>query len=181
MNGPVDLAEAVTAYVPSDDNASVAVALRALNTPRAMWPRTEFDPGHFTASGFVASPDRESLLMIHHARLDRWLQPGGHIEQMDMTIEAAARREVTEETGIDDLIRVGTGILRIDAHPIPSRHDEPPHTHIDLGIGFVSGTSAIGPIDEVLDAAWIPFSDLTSFDTDDAVRRGAEALRAVLA
>ena len=181
MNGPVDLVDAVTSYLPSGDDASVAVALRALDTTRPMWPRTEFDPGHFTASGFVASPDRESLLMIHHARLERWLQPGGHIEQIDATVEAAARREVTEETGIGDLIRVGLGILRIDAHPIPARDDEPPHTHIDLGIGFVAGTPVIGPIDEVLDAAWVPFIDLANFDTDDAVRRGAEALRAALA
>ncbi|MGI9643527.1 MAG: NUDIX hydrolase [Acidimicrobiia bacterium] len=181
MSGPADLESLVRSYSSSGDEVSHECALAALTNDRPMWPRTEFDPGHFTASGFVASPDGESLLMIHHARLQRWLQPGGHIEPMDTAVEDAARREVTEETGISDLVRVGTSILRIDAHPIPARHDEPPHTHIDLGVGFVSGTFAIGPIDEVLDAAWVPFAELAGFDTDDAVRRGADALRATLA
>lgn len=117
------------------------------------------------------------MLLIHHGRLGRWLQPGGHIEADDATVEDAARREIGEETGITDLRRVGSGILRIDAHPIPPRGEEPAHTHIDLGIGFIAGTDQIGPITEVLDAAWVRFDDLDRFDADDAVGRGATTLR----
>lgn len=146
-----------------------------------MWPRDEFDPGHFTSSGFVASPDGRCLLLIHHGRLGRWLQPGGHIEPDDSTVETAARREVAEETGISDLAGVGSGLLRIHAHPIPPRAEEPSHTHIDLALGFIAEGFDIGPIDEVLDAAWVPFADLVSFDTDEAVREGADALRALIA
>lgn len=180
MSGPADLAAAVVAYQPSGDDPSHAAAMRALQAGRAMWPRNEFDPGHFTASGFVSSPDTRSLLLIHHGRLGRWLQPGGHIEVEDGSVEEAARREVAEETGIGDLDRIGDGIIRIDAHPIPARPDEPAHVHIDLGIGFIARTFHIGPLAEVLDAAWVPFADLAAFDTDDAVRRGADALCALL-
>jgi 8-oxo-dGTP pyrophosphatase MutT (NUDIX family) len=119
--------------------------------------------------------------MIHHARLEKWLQPGGHIEPDDETLEAAARREVAEETGISELSRLGSGILRIHAHAIPPRADEPHHTHIDLALGFVSATFDIGPIDEVLDAAWVPFDELATFDTDDAAREAAAALRSLFA
>ena len=168
-------------HASEGDDVSEGIALAALDAGRPMWPRTEFDPGHFTASGFVASPDRRCLLMIHHARLEKWLQPGGHIEPDDETLEAAARREVTEETGISELSRLRSGILRIHAHAIPPRADEPCHTHIDLALGFVSATFDIGPIDEVLDAAWVPFDELATFDTDDAVREAAAALRSLFA
>ncbi len=121
MTGPMDLDILVRAYVPSGDEASHSAALDALESGRQGWPRNEFSPGHFTASGFVGSPDGTSLLLIHHGRLHRWLQPGGHMEAGDATVEAAARREVAEETGIADLVRLGHGLLRIDAHPIPER------------------------------------------------------------
>ncbi len=59
-----------------------------------------FDPGHFTASGFVTDPTNSRMLVIHHRRLDMWLQPGGHVEPTDPTLLAAAVREVLEETGV---------------------------------------------------------------------------------
>lgn len=180
MAGPADLAALVRAYpwLPSDPSREIALA--SLDHDEPAWRRSIFKPGHFTASGFVASPDRSSLLLIHHPRHDRWLQPGGHIEQDDETVEHAAWREVEEETGIRDLERVGSGLLRVDAHDIPARADEPAHIHIDLAIGFVAASDAIGPVAEVLDAAWVPFEDLARFDTDEAVRSGARALLAAL-
>ena len=33
--------------------------------------------GHFTGSGLVLSPDGEWVLLLHHSKLHRWLQPGG--------------------------------------------------------------------------------------------------------
>jgi 8-oxo-dGTP pyrophosphatase MutT (NUDIX family) len=143
-----------------------------------MWPRSEFQPGHFTASGFVLSPDRGSLLLILHAKLDRWLQPGGHIEVDDATIEAAVRREIAEETGLIEISRAGAGLVRIDAHAIPPRGIEPRHIHIDLAMAFVADTDVLGPLDEVLDARWVPHDDLGQYDVDEPVYG---ALRSLLA
>jgi 8-oxo-dGTP pyrophosphatase MutT (NUDIX family) len=142
-----------------------------------MWPRSEFDPGHFTASGFVLSPDRESLLLILHGKLDRWLQPGGHFEVDDASVEAAARRELAEETGLSSIDRVGAMLVRIDAHDIPERGHEPGHLHIDLGVGFIAQTLSLGPLDEVVDARWVSFGDLPSYGVDHAVSEGAEQVR----
>lgn len=180
MPGPIDIELLVGQHFSDADGSSIGVARDALASGRPMWPRSEFDPGHFTASGFVCSPDGGSLLLIEHARLGRWLQPGGHIEPEDLSVEAAARREVAEETGVEDLERIGTGLLRIDAHPIPPRGDEPEHTHIDLAVAFRSLNGRIGEIDEVLDAAWVPFGRLGDYEVDDAVLRGAERLEALL-
>lgn len=176
MTGPVDLETLVRAYVPDGDEWTYALALEILATGRSLWQRSEFDPGHFTASGFVVSPDGSSLLLIHHTKLDRWLQPGGHMEAEDSTVAAAARREVLEETGVGDLHLLGTSLVRIDAHEIPERGREPAHVHIDLGVGFHATSTEIGPLDEVDDAAWVPFDALANYDADDALKRGAHAV-----
>jgi 8-oxo-dGTP pyrophosphatase MutT (NUDIX family) len=120
------------------------------------------------------------LLLIHHGRLDRWLQPGGHFEAVDTSVESAAVREVLEETGVGDLARLGSALVRIDAHPIPERGSEPAHIHFDLGVGFQAPNTRIGPIDEVLDARWVRFDDLESYEVDGALLGGARALRRML-
>jgi 8-oxo-dGTP pyrophosphatase MutT (NUDIX family) len=180
VTGPVDLESLVRAYVPDGDEWSSVLALEVLAIDRAMWPRTEFDPGHFTASGFVVSPDDSSLLLIHHGKLDRWLQPGGHIEAEDSTVQAAARREIFEETGVGDLHLLGTSLVRIDAHEIPEGGREPAHVHIDLGVGFRAVSLEIGPLDEVNDARWVPLDALLHYDADDALRAGADAVMLTL-
>lgn len=180
MPGPSDLINLINNYEPDGDETSLDVARQALGTGRPMWPRTEFDPGHFTASGFVLSPDRTSILLIHHGRLHRWLQPGGHIEPDDATVEAAARREVAEETGLTAMNRVGSSLIRIDAHPIPGRAEEPAHVHIDLGVGFVASSDEIAAVEEVLDARWVPIADLDDYAADTATRRAAATLTTIL-
>ena len=52
------------------------------------------------ASCYVVDFDNLELLMVYNKKLDKWLQPGGHIEQGESPIETAIR-EVKEETGID--------------------------------------------------------------------------------
>lgn len=54
-------------------------------------------PGHITASGIVVKDGR--MLMIYHTYLQKWLQPGGHVDEGETPLHAAIR-EVLEETGI---------------------------------------------------------------------------------
>lgn len=67
----------------------------------AVW--REGAPTHLTASAVVLDRDLKHVLLVHHAKSRRWQFPGGHCERTDPTLEAAARREVAEETGLDDL------------------------------------------------------------------------------
>ncbi len=54
---------------------------------------------HFCASAFVINPENKKILLVKHHLFDKWVQPGGHIEDNE-TPEEAATREVYEETGI---------------------------------------------------------------------------------
>ena len=54
---------------------------------------------HFCASVFVINPIDKRILLVKHGLFDKWVQPGGHIED-DEYPEEAAVREVFEETGI---------------------------------------------------------------------------------
>ncbi|HLT31937.1 MAG TPA: NUDIX hydrolase [Myxococcaceae bacterium] len=98
---------------------------------------------HFTASAVVVTPEGDRVAMLHHRKLERWLQPGGHIEPGDDgDLVLAAMREAREETGCE----VGPHPLAplpldVDAHVIPARRDEAEHTHLDVRFLLVA-TSA---------------------------------------
>lgn len=158
--------------------ASPAVLERALDLARSSDPtdRDRFSPGHFTASGFVVSPDGSSLLLIHHRRLDRWLQPGGHIDSRDISPIAAAAREVTEETGIV-VEPILTELIDLDIHPIPPRPPEPAHEHFDLRFAFRALDETLVAADEVFDAIWVRWDDLEAYAVDASVVRTSRILR----
>ena len=138
--------------------------------------RDRFDPGHFTASGFVVSPDGSSLLLIHHRRLNRWLQPGGHIDPEDPSPIVAAAREVEEETGVATE-PVAAHLIDLDIHSIPARDPEPEHEHFDLRFAFRALDARLIVDDEVNDAIWVPWADVETYNVDESVLRGAVALR----
>lgn len=54
---------------------------------------------HFCASVFVVDPITKKILLVKHPKFNKWVQPGGHIEENE-TPEETALREVYEETGI---------------------------------------------------------------------------------
>jgi 8-oxo-dGTP pyrophosphatase MutT (NUDIX family) len=84
-------------------------------------------PGHLTASAVVLSHDGTQVLLTLHPRIRRWVQLGGHCEESDAGLVAAALREATEESGIGDL-EISPQPLHLDVHPItcslgvPTRH-----------------------------------------------------------
>jgi len=147
--------------------------------PRDVLARDHFDPGHFTASAFVVAPDGRRLLLIHHRRLRRWLQPGGHIEPGDVGVLAAARREVREETGVSDLRLVALP-FDLDVHAIPPAKGEPGHLHFDVRALFVAGSAQAVVGDGVTAVRWVPFDDVASIDSDASVMRAVGRLRAAL-
>ncbi|MCB9883383.1 MAG: NUDIX domain-containing protein [Planctomycetes bacterium] len=133
--------------------------------------RTTFEPGHLTASAIVLSPDKDHVLLVHHKRLLRWLQPGGHIEARDTTLEAAARREVFEETGASLPRDVAGVLLGLDVHAIPAARGEPEHLHHDVLFGFVASEDRIRVSEESHAVQWAARRDLDRYEPDAPLAR----------
>jgi 8-oxo-dGTP pyrophosphatase MutT (NUDIX family) len=88
--------------------------------------------GHITASGLVIRDSK--VLLIFHPFIKQWIQPGGHIDDGELPIEAAIR-EVYEETGVVCSSGFHSNrLIDIDIHEIPanSKKGEDCHLHIDL-------------------------------------------------
>jgi 8-oxo-dGTP pyrophosphatase MutT (NUDIX family) len=139
--------------------------------------RGHFEPGHFTASGFVLSPDGEQLLVIHHRKLDRWLQPGGHFEPGDDDLIAATRRELREEVGLEDLPLQVAGIFDLDVHQIPAHRDEPAHRHFDVRLLFRAPRLELRATSEVKAARFVPLTEIDAAQSDRSVMRAVDKLR----
>ncbi|MFV0525638.1 MAG: NUDIX hydrolase [Acidimicrobiales bacterium] len=122
--------------------------------------------GHLTGSAIVLDPSTRRVLMIHHAKLNRWLQPGGHADG-DGNLAAVAWREVTEETGLDHLAVVLPAV-DVDVHPVPARGDEPAHLHFDVRF-LVVATGGVEPTinHEATAVRWVePDAEELSADTE---------------
>lgn len=127
--------------------------------------------GHVTASAWILDGSRTRVLLTHHRKLNRWLQPGGHADG-DPNVAATAAREALEETGLAGLVPDGDAILDLDIHPIPARDAVPAHLHYDVRFLFrASGSPDFIVSDESHDLAWVPLDRLHDFTTQESVLR----------
>ena len=159
---------------PSDGEAfkSRDLVLMLLECTPAPFSRDQFTPGHITATGLVLAADKERVLLVHHRRLDRWLLPGGHVEEQDATPGDAARREVVEETGAP--LRVDEGdppLAGIDVHGIPPKGNEPYHLHHDLISLFHATSDRLRVSAESHEVAWCHPRDFERYVVPANVRR----------
>jgi len=131
------------------------------------------EPGHFTGSAWVVSADGERALLLHHRKLDRWLQPGGHADG-EGDLASVALREAEEETGLSGL-HVEGGVFDLDRHLIPARGSEPAHYHYDVRFVVRAGADEAFTVSEESHAlAWIPARDIAiDPQADESVRRMA--------
>lgn len=127
--------------------------------------------GHLTASGAVVDDAGAHVLLLHHRKLDRWLQPGGHADG-DGDLAAVAAREVWEETGLRGTI--DRPAIDVDVHVIPESRGEPEHVHLDVRfrITIPAGAAAVGN-DESHALRWVGLADLADPELalDDSTER----------
>jgi 8-oxo-dGTP pyrophosphatase MutT (NUDIX family) len=137
--------------------------------------------GHLTGSALVVSEGGDRVLLLHHRKLDRWLQPGGHADPGEGRGEDVAAREAREETGIDGIVLHPTAPrpLDVDVHDIPARGDEPAHEHLDLRYLFLAPASAAlaRRAEEANDLRWFSWHELAGLDLDRGLRRALAKAR----
>ncbi|MFI9745354.1 NUDIX hydrolase [Streptomyces sp. NPDC052494] len=123
--------------------------------------------GHLTSSALVIDPARGRVLLTLHKKLGMWLQMGGHCEDGDATVEAAALREATEESGIAGLSLLPGGPVRLDRHPIPA----PCHWHLDVQYAALAPAGAVAEIsEESLDLRWFAYGEVADVADTSVVR-----------
>lgn len=180
------LAEELSRHAPADPDEAAHLA-RILD-----FVRHHPDPfdrriaeGHLTGSALVVCPRPARVLLVHHRKLQRWLQPGGHADPGETTGEAVALREAWEETGIGGLALHARAPrpLDVDVHAIPAFGTEPAHAHLDLRYLVVAPrTGAIARDDlESSDARWFGWDELDALDLDRGLRRALAKARTLLA
>ncbi len=87
--------------------------------------------GHITASAWLLSRDLSKVLLMHHAKLDMWVQLGGHCDG-DPDVLGVAIREAQEESGIQGIRPINKKIFDLDIHLIPENSREKAHFHYDI-------------------------------------------------
>jgi 8-oxo-dGTP pyrophosphatase MutT (NUDIX family) len=175
----LDMLDRYEARYPSEHD--VAARIRSLVREHADCFARTCRPGHVTASAWVTTPARDRVLLVHHRKLDRWLQPGGHADgQSD--VPAAALREAVEESGLADLRLADNGAamtpLDLDVHIIPSRYDaagnlvEDAHEHHDVRFLIIAdGELAPQVSDESHDVRWFTAEELLAVTDEESVLR----------
>jgi 8-oxo-dGTP pyrophosphatase MutT (NUDIX family) len=137
--------------------------------------------GHLTGSAITVSADGSRVLLLHHRKLDRWLQPGGHGDTGEATGEEVALREAFEESGIHGL-RLHPAAPRpldVDVHDIPARGSEPAHEHLDLRYLVVAPEGAVVAPDlaELHEIRWVPWDETDALGPDHGLRRALNKAR----
>ena len=119
---------------------------------------------------------RDRVLLHWHAKLGRWLPPGGHIEPDELPDEAATR-EVLEETGVQiALVSDSPNAVDEPGQPIQLCRPigiqladiSPGHQHIDL-VYLAHGLS-----DGNAEAQWASASELEKLELTAEVRAWCE-------
>jgi 8-oxo-dGTP pyrophosphatase MutT (NUDIX family) len=178
----MSLQDALRAHVPSDEAeaAHLRGILEFLSRHADPFDR-RITEGHFTASALVLARSGGAVLLLHHRKLERWLQPGGHGEAGENSGEAVALREAREETGILDLQLHPRARrpLDVDIHAIPARPGEPAHSHLDLRYLVLApdGAEVTRQEDESNDLRWFPWDALPGLGLDEGLWRALTKAR----
>jgi 8-oxo-dGTP pyrophosphatase MutT (NUDIX family) len=154
------LVEALDVYT-TNDAAEISFIPRfhqLLGHPRAYF--RDHLPGHMTGSAWIVDETGKLVLLTHHAKLNKWLQPGGHADGEEEIFDVAIR-EAREETGLQNLTILSPEIFDIDIHSIPARHDFPAHDHYDIRVLLQARRDDdLVVTDESHALAWVHVADL---------------------
>ncbi len=127
--------------------------------------------GHVTASAWVVDHNKSAVLLIHHLKLNKWLQPGGHCDGEPDTLHVA-QKECFEETGLPTQ-PLSNAIFDVDIHLIPQRKDIPAHIHYDIRylLQALPGSVITASETETNKVLWVPLNDVKSYTTEESVLR----------
>lgn len=159
-------------YSPCDANEE-AMWLKTLAFVRE-YPAACFERslaiGHVTASAWVVSPDYGQVLLMHHAKLNKWFQPGGHCDG-DPDVLGVALKETWEETGVKAR-PVHPNVFDVDVHPIPATAREAGHDHYDIRFLLVADPKGLVEANaESKEVRWVPMREVARYNASESLLR----------
>ena len=127
-------------------------------------------PDHLTASLLVVNATRDRVLLNLHRRYRIWVQFGGHCEDEDANLAAAALREGTEESGLATLTLADSAPAQLSTHEVRCGPIRPSH-HLDVRYVAVAadGAEAVAS-SESLEVRWFDCAGLPD-GVDEPLRR----------
>jgi 8-oxo-dGTP pyrophosphatase MutT (NUDIX family) len=158
----------------TEERGNFSILKNQIDNKEDITSRKNFN-GHVTASGLVICQKSKTGLMIFHKGLQIYIQPVGHIENVDNSLPEAAFREVSEETGLVSIdihpwCLENNLPLLIDTHEIPAnmKKGEDEHYHHDFMYLFEANDKRVEiQLEEVSDFKWIKLEELALLE--DAV------------
>jgi 8-oxo-dGTP pyrophosphatase MutT (NUDIX family) len=153
------------------------IAEFVLRDPRCA--ERENDVGHLTGSAWIVSKDRKRALLLHHRKLGRWIQLGGHADG-EIDLLSVALKEAREESGLSQIRSVSHEIFDIDIHEIPEWKDVSRHLHFDVRFLFEADEGEKLVVNEESHGlAWVELGDLESYTQEESVLRMGRLTRAL--
>lgn len=132
-----------------------------------------YPEGHIVAGAWVLDKKQRKIGLVHHKKVHKWLQPGGHSDGSSDTPQEALR-EATEELGIDNLRLANENIFDIDVHTIyeDKKRNLAKHFHFELRF-LVLGDSSISPVcsSESDEVKWVDLDKVLDYNNEEAMQR----------
>jgi len=169
-------------YVPYDETESAHVdnLLAFLENTQNPFVRTNL-AGHITGSAFLLNKDKTKILLMHHKKLDKWLQFGGHADGSADILDVAIR-ETQEESGIQDVKPLYDIIFDVDVHTIPANatKGEPEHSHYDIRYLLITDQEEFATNTESKELKWIEIDKAEGLIASESNKRAIEKLKKLL-
>jgi 8-oxo-dGTP pyrophosphatase MutT (NUDIX family) len=156
-----------------EEEKSRELILALLELTEAPFSRRQFHPGHITCTAVALHPDGRRFLLMHHHRHRRWLLPGGHVEESDVTLSDTACREAIEETAVRIRGASPGRLAGMDVHGIPARKGEPFHLHHDLIFSFAADSEEFSLTEEAPRVAWCGLDEFARYQLPGSITRAA--------
>lgn len=131
----------------------------------------ELSIGHITGSSWLLNKDNSKALLMHHRKLNKWLQLGGHADG-DSDVLQVAIKEAQEESGVNCIIPVDENIFDIDVHLIPGNDKEEEHFHYDIRFLLrINSDEKINPNFESKEMRWFSVDELVQMMQEKSILR----------
>ena len=169
-NIPQDWKKEVELYIPKDarEESEKREILTLMEREGDRLLLRECSYAHMTASSVIVNRNRTKMLMAFHKIYQSWAWTGGHADG-DGDFEAVARREAQEETGIQNLKKLGAGAASLEVLPVWAhrKHGQMVASHLHLNISYLFEADDTLPLriaeDENSAVGWIPIAQLEKY------------------